>query len=65
MVEVFVPLAFALDGADRDADRLGRFFDRVALGEQLAELLATRGRHDPAAAVRVVRLHVMPPLFVL
>src|SRR5262245_33778155 len=62
MVKVFVALAFALDGADRDADGLGRLFDRVALGEQFAELGAPRGRHDPAAAVRVVRLHVCLPL---
>jgi hypothetical protein len=57
MVKIFVPFALALDGADRDADRFGRLFDRVTLGDQLAEPGATLGRHDPAAAVRVVRLH--------
>ena len=62
MVKVFVPLALPLDGADRDADRFGRLFERVALGDQLAELRATLGRHDPAAAVRVVRFHVASPL---
>ena len=61
MVKVLVPFALPLDGADRDADRFGRLFERVAFGEQLAELGAALGRHDPAAAVRVVRLHVNSP----
>jgi hypothetical protein len=53
VVEMLVKLGGALDGAKRDADDLGGFFDRGALGNVIDELTAL-GRGEFAGAAGVV-----------